>query len=59
MEKQNENDVLLKVENLCQYFKMGPAMELKAVDNVSFEIRKKFSDSSAKADAERRLRDAR
>ena len=40
MEKQNENDVLLKVENLCQYFKMGPAMELKAVDNVSFEIRK-------------------
>ena len=40
MEKQNENDVLLKVENLCQYFKMGPAMELKAVDNVSFEIHK-------------------
>lgn len=40
MEKQNENDVLLKVENLCQYFKMGPTNELKAVDNVSFEIHK-------------------
>lgn len=34
------DDVLLKVENLCQYFKMGPAMELKAVDNVSFEVHK-------------------
>lgn len=34
------NDVLLKVENLCQYFKMGPGMELKAVDNVCFEIHK-------------------
>ena len=33
-------EVLLKVENLCQYFKMGPAMELKAVDNVSFEVHK-------------------
>lgn len=33
------DDVLLKVENLCQYFKMG-AMELKAVDNVSFEVHK-------------------
>ena len=37
---ENNNDVLLKVENLCQYFKMGPAMELKAVDNVSFEVHK-------------------
>ena len=35
-----DNEVLLKVENLCQYFKMGPAMELKAVDNVSFEVHK-------------------
>lgn len=35
---ENNDDVLLKVENLCQYFKMGPAMELKAVDNVSFEV---------------------
>ena len=36
---QNNNEVLLKVENLCQYFKMGPS-ELKAVDNVSFDIKK-------------------
>ena len=35
----NNNEVLLKVENLCQYFKMGRG-ELKAVDNVSFEIKK-------------------
>lgn len=35
---ENNDDVLLKVENLCQYFKMGPATELKAVDNVSFEV---------------------
>ena len=32
---QNNNDILLKVENLCQYF--GPT---KAVDNVSFEVKK-------------------
>ena len=31
------NEVLLKVENLCQYFKMGKG-ELKAVNNVSFDI---------------------
>ena len=31
------NEILLKVENLCQYFKMGKS-ELKAVDNVSFDI---------------------
>ena len=37
--KLDESEVLLKVENLCQYFKMGPS-ELKAVDNVSFEIKK-------------------
>ena len=35
-----EREVLLKVEHLCQYFKMGPANELKAVDDVNFEIRK-------------------
>lgn len=36
-----ENDeVLLKVENLCQYFSMGAGRELKAVDGVSFEIKK-------------------
>ena len=32
---QNNQEVLLKVENLCQYF--GPT---KAVDNVSFDIKK-------------------
>ena len=32
---QNNQDILLKVENLCQYF--GPT---KAVDNVSFEVKK-------------------
>ena len=31
----NQNDTLLRVENLCQYF--GPT---KAVDNVSFDIKK-------------------
>ena len=36
---QNNNEVLLKVEHLCQYFKMGPS-ELKAVDDVSFDIKK-------------------
>lgn len=33
------NDVILKVDHLCQYFKMGP-QELKAVDDVSFEVRR-------------------
>ena len=36
---ENNNEVLLKVENLCQFFKMG-RMELKAVNNVSFDIKK-------------------
>ena len=34
-----DREVLLRVENLCQYFKMGSS-ENKAVDNVSFDIRK-------------------
>ncbi len=34
-----KKEVLLKVEHLCQYFKMG-RKELKAVDDVSFEIYK-------------------
>ena len=34
-----DSDVLLKVENLCQYFKLGKAT-LKAVNNVSFEIKR-------------------
>ncbi|MBQ9510301.1 MAG: ATP-binding cassette domain-containing protein [Clostridia bacterium] len=36
---QNNEEVLLKVDHLCQYFKMG-ASELKAVDDVSFDIKK-------------------
>ena len=36
---QNNEEVLLKVENLCQYFKLG-SKRLKAVDDVSFEIHK-------------------
>ena len=35
-----EDNTLLRVEHLCQYFKMGPGQELKAVDDVSFEIKK-------------------
>ena len=37
MEKNNE--VLLKVDHLCQYFSLGHK-DMKAVDDVSFEIRK-------------------
>ena len=36
---QNNTEILLKVENLCQYFKMGKS-ELKAVNNVSFDIKR-------------------
>lgn len=39
MSSNNNSEVLLRVENLCQYFKMGKR-ELKAVDNVSFDIKK-------------------
>ena len=38
MENNNEKEVLLRVEHLCQYFKMGFRRELKAVDDVSFDI---------------------
>lgn len=34
-----EREVLLKVENLCKFFKMGNK-ELKAVNNVCFDIKK-------------------
>lgn len=34
-----DNEAILRVENLCQYFKMG-AGELKAVDGVSFDVRR-------------------
>lgn len=33
------NKILLEVQNLCQYFKSGQS-ELKAVDDVSFSVRK-------------------
>lgn len=39
MSTNEKSEVLLRVENLCQYFKMGDK-ELKAVDNVSFDIKK-------------------
>ena len=35
----NERETLLRVENLCQYFPLGPHAVNKAVDNVSFEIK--------------------
>ncbi len=35
----NNEEVLLKVEHLCQYFKAGD-FETKAVDDVSFDIKK-------------------
>ena len=38
MEKHDQ-EVLLKVDHLCQYFRLG-RKDLKAVDDVSFEIRK-------------------
>ena len=34
---QNNQEVLLKVDHLCQYFRLG-RKDLKAVDDVSFEI---------------------
>jgi len=39
MSSTENREVLLRVENLCQYFKMGDR-ELKAVDNVTFDIKK-------------------
>ena len=35
---ENNNEVLLKVEHLCQYFRLGHK-DMKAVDDVSFEVR--------------------
>ncbi|WP_025725424.1 ABC transporter ATP-binding protein [Acholeplasma granularum] len=34
------SDVILKVDNLKQHFKIGPKMVLKAVDGISFEVKK-------------------
>ncbi len=36
---ENNREVLLKVDHLCQYFRLGHK-DLKAVDDVSFEVRK-------------------
>ena len=36
---QNNAETLLKVDHLCQYFRAGD-FETKAVDDVSFEIKK-------------------
>ncbi len=36
---ENERETLLKVEHLCQYFRMGDK-EMKAVDDVTFDIKK-------------------
>ena len=36
---ENNNEVLLKVDHLCQYFRLGHR-DLKAVDDVCFEIKK-------------------
>ena len=35
----DNKEVLLKVDHLCQYFRMGPK-DLKAVDDVSFEVKR-------------------
>ena len=36
---ENNNEVLLKVDHLCQYFRLG-RKDLKAVDDVTFDIKK-------------------
>ena len=36
----NDNEVLLRVEHLCQYFKINHKHTTKAVDDVSFDIKK-------------------
>ncbi|MBQ7322858.1 MAG: ATP-binding cassette domain-containing protein [Clostridia bacterium] len=36
---ENNQEVLLKVEHLCQYFRLG-RKDMKAVDDVSFEVKK-------------------
>ena len=36
---ENNNEVLLKVDHLCQYFRLG-RKDFKAVDDVCFEIKK-------------------
>ncbi len=36
----SNDEVLLRVEHLCQYFKIGPNAYTKAVDDVSFDIKR-------------------
>ena len=38
-DKDNDREVLLKVEHLCQYFRLGKFAVNKAVDDVSFDIK--------------------
>ncbi|MBO4409716.1 MAG: ATP-binding cassette domain-containing protein [Spirochaetales bacterium] len=38
-DKDNDRDVLLRVEHLCQYFRLGKFAVNKAVDDVSFDIK--------------------
>ena len=38
-DKDNDREVLLRVEHLCQYFRLGKFAVNKAVDDVSFEIK--------------------
>ncbi len=38
--QNNSDEVLLRVEHLCQYFKIGPNAVTKAVDDVSFDIKR-------------------
>ena len=40
MSNVENNEVLLRVEGLCQYFRSKNGYENKAVDNVSFDIKK-------------------
>ena len=38
-DKENDREVLLRVEHLCQYFRLGKFAVNKAVDDVSFDIK--------------------
>ncbi len=38
--KVNNNEILLSVENLKQYFKLGINSEVKAIDDISFDIKR-------------------
>ena len=40
MSNSENNEVLLRVEGLCQYFRSKNGYENKAVDNVSFDVKK-------------------